>query len=270
MTEYVIVQCLYCDDKAAPRKALCEACFAAHAAPQVDEEIPSPKDNYPQTELHDVIGIPPHTPRLAAFILDFLLLSLVADLVSIVAVGLFAVDTDLIAQRGAATSNDNPALLSQHIAELRIFAVIMIGANLIPAALYHLFFESFYGATPGKMICGLTLASTADNSLTADAVLKRFAIKGSAYAYYILLIPGQAVGWGQMGWFSLVLAFLGVMISIINLINPLLVFYKERRGLHDMVAGTRVVVDKEASVARYATWLIVVALTIAARKMLLG
>ncbi len=264
------MQCLYCDNQAAPRKALCDACFATHAAPQEYEEEPSPELNFPPTELHDLRGVPPHTTRAAAFLLDALLLSLVADLVSIVTVGLFSVDTDLMTRLQASTAHD-AALATQHLAEFRIFAVFMIGANLIPAALYHLFFESFFAATPGKMVCGLKIESSVDNPLSAIAVLKRFAVKGSAYVYYILLIPGISIGWMEMGWLSLVLAILGVMITIINLSNPfLVVFQSEHRGLHDMVAASRVVVHTEATAARYTAWLAIVGLVIAARKILSG
>lgn len=265
------MQCLYCEHEAAPRKALCEACFTAHAAPQEYEEARSAEHNFPATELHDVASAPTLPPRAAAFLLDVLTLSLIADLIGIIAVGLFGVDSELSIQGWVATLAYDDSSTAQHTAEFRIFAVFMIGANLIPAALYHLFFESFFAATPGKMVCGLKIESLGDESLSATSVLKRFVVKGSAYIYFILLIPAISIGWMEIGWLSLVLAILGFIITITNLTNPLLViFQSEHRGLHDIVAASRVVVHTEATVARYAAWLFIVGLILAARKILSG
>ncbi len=269
--EYGSVQCLYCEHEAAPRKALCEACFAAHAAPLEDDEAPSPEQTFHPSELHNIRRVPAQLPRAAAFLLDALLLSLVADLIGIIAVGLFDVDSDLMTRVKASTLAYDPSTTLQHTAEFRIFAVFMIGANLIPATLYHLFFESFFAATPGKMVCGLRIESLGEESLSVIAVLKRFIVKGSAYIYYILIIPAISIGWMEMGWLSLVLAMLGVIVTIINLINPLLVmFHSERRGLHEMVSASRVIVHTEPTVARYTAWLLMVGLILAVRKILSG
>lgn len=222
--------------------------------------------------LYNESDIPAHSARLLAFLFDSLLLSLIADLVSIVAVVLFSVDGDLMTRLQVSAQADDPSLITLHLAEFRLFAVIMIGAYLIPAALYHVFFEgSFLAATPGKMICGLNIVDTANQPLSVDKALKRFMVKGSAFIFPAIMIPGLSVGCTGMGLVSLGLAVTAVLTVLINVTNPLFVLLQqERRGLHDMVAGSHVVTRVDVSAARYVACLIAIGLTVAARKLISG
>jgi uncharacterized RDD family membrane protein YckC len=199
----------------------------------------------------DEHGLPSHLARLLAFTLDSLLLSVVADLISIVAFGLFAVDIDLIANIGATRSG--PSLSNIQIEQLKLFSVITVGAYLMPAALFHLFFEgSFLAATPGKMIYGLKVANPTGEDLGAYGAFKRFMIKGSAYIFPALMVPVLTLRLLEVGAFSTLLAVLGVATFLINgLIPGLAIIDRHRRGIHDLVAESRVIATTEVTLMHH-------------------
>ena len=132
--------------------------------------------------------------RLLALFLDGLILGTLSTAILVVVATVFA-----------------PQLRMQspeHI-NIKLIALFDLGLVLVQM-LYIVFFLGRFGATPGKMICGLKVVTTDDSRLTYRRATAR---------YFAQILSGMAL-----------------------CIGYLMVFFdREKRALHDHLCGTRVI-----------------------------
>ncbi|CAN5496323.1 hypothetical protein BH09VER1_BH09VER1_42880 [soil metagenome] len=129
--------------------------------------------------------------RAGAWILDCILLGIV------ISIPMFAI-VFLVA---STTKEQGPVLFVQLLVQLL--------ATVVQAA-YFIFFVGKYGATPGKMICGLKIVDAS----------------GAAIGY------GRATGRFFAQMLSMLICYIGYI---------MVAFDDEKRGLHDRICNTRVV-----------------------------
>lgn len=165
-------------------------------------------------------------PRLGAFIIDIILLGILATLLS------FTFLRELI----------EPLIkldyLSATMNEMEIVDTVLdhldeIIAASIPLAFVGIFYwliEGLTGASPGKMVLGLKIGKEEGRQADMGVYLIRFVLKN---IQSLLNIAAALVG-------SLVLSVLGGVSGFIIFIGCFLVLGTRKQAIHDMIAKTAV------------------------------
>ncbi len=109
-----------------------------------------------------------------------------------------------------------------------IYLSVMYNAVLALAFLFT--FEVFYGATVGKMILKLRIATTDRISATTGKLLKRALLK---YAYYLTLVFFLVTS----SYWVLALA---TIVGLVFFIGCFIALSSKKQALHDIIAGTAV------------------------------
>ena len=131
--------------------------------------------------------------RLLAFFLDGLILGVAGAAILVAAVLMFAVQ-----------------LRMQSPEEVNIKLIVLFDLGLMCMfILYSVFFLGRFGATPGKMICGLKVVTTDGSRLSYRRALAR---------YFAQILSGMTLCIGYL----------------------MIFFDRERRAMHDHLCGTRV------------------------------
>ncbi|MDD3241251.1 MAG: RDD family protein [Bacilli bacterium] len=121
-----------------------------------------------------------------------------------------------------------------------------VAINLVLVISYFVVFQ-FYnkGQTIGKRIMKIRVVSNNDNELTINNYIFRSMIIN--YILLDLLILGTLLFLGRDVYYYLG-AFLKVLETIIFIVTGFMVLYrKDGRGFHDLIANTKVIMDEEES-----------------------
>ncbi len=118
--------------------------------------------------------------------------------------------------------------------------VISIIAEVVLIILYFVVFQ-FYnkGQTFGKKLMRLRVVSTKDGELTLNQVTYRALIINSILVTILMLAALLFAGRSYYYYTSTVLQYIAAIIEIATLI--MILFRKDGRGLHDVIAGTKVI-----------------------------
>lgn len=118
--------------------------------------------------------------------------------------------------------------------------VISIIAEVVLIILYFVVFQ-FYnkGQTFGKKLMRLRVVSTKDGELTLNQVTYRALIINSILVTILMLAALLFAGRSYYYYTSTVLQYIAAIIEIATLI--MILFRKDGRGLHDIIAGTKVI-----------------------------
>jgi uncharacterized RDD family membrane protein YckC len=234
------MKCMYCKDDALPQKALCSVCLQDTERRRAQTSIlPSQRKEY-EREMYPPAEPASHIARLLAFCLDLLVLGIISQLILFFAFQLMEIDyrflKDVLQPSGGVWS-------VEALDKLRIISFVSVASLAVPAILYNVIFEaSFLGATPGKLSLGLIVESNSGEPLAFDQAVRRFAIKGCAAVFPLLLVIASAATGCSAARMLLLLALFGVLVSFVTLIDPFFIFLTPgRRALHDLIGGSCVV-----------------------------
>lgn len=187
-------------------------------------------------------------PRLVAYIIDMILVSLVCTGIMFVVPKnnnyqkymkeYEKIQTELIEEKIDVKEYFNKAVdIVYDIDYCNVFSMIIEVTLII---LYFVVFQ-FYnkGQTFGKKLMKLRVVSTKDNDLTINQVTYRSLIINSILINILILGSLLFLGKNYYFYANYVLQLLSVTIVFVTLI--MILFRKDGRGLHDVVAGTKVI-----------------------------
>jgi uncharacterized RDD family membrane protein YckC len=165
-------------------------------------------------------------PRLAAAIIDGLILAGIGFLLGLVFGGSIA----LMFGAGGNTAGSQNAAAVAGIGFA--IAVIILGVG-------YTLMEVFMAATPGKMALGLIIADERGVPATRDQLFKRWAIKNS----------GQIIQWLALLVGVAIIATIGKIVGLIIVIGCFFTLGAAKQAFHDKAAKTAVF--KKAAIAQY-------------------
>ena len=141
--------------------------------------------------------------RVGAHLIDGIILSIVEGVLAITAFGGTFVEVLRQASTGSAP---DPAAIVSMLVSIGLMQLVGFGVTVA----YFSFFHYRYGATPGKMACGLKVVTPEGGGISVGQAIGRYF--GSILSGLILCIGFMMAGWDE-----------------------------EKRSLHDRMAGTRVI-----------------------------
>ena len=106
----------------------------------------------------------------------------------------------------------------------------VLAANLFALPLLYFCFEIVLGATPGKLLMGVRIASAEATIASYGRLLSRWAIKQSPF---ILLLGASFVG-------SQLLFDIGLGFAAVIAVGTLAALRGDKRAVHDLLTGTAV------------------------------
>lgn len=187
-------------------------------------------------------------PRLVAYIIDMLLVSLVCTGIMFVMPEnknydkymkeYEKIQTDLIEEKIDVKEYFNKSM--DVVYDIDYSNVIPMIVEVVLIILYFVVFQ-FYnkGQTFGKKLMKLRVVSTNDNDLTINQITYRSLIINSILINILILGSLLFLGRNYYFYANYALQLLSVIIVFVTLI--MILFRKDGRGLHDVVAGTKVI-----------------------------
>jgi len=187
-------------------------------------------------------------PRLMAYVLDIFLVSFVASLIMMVV----PENKNFVKlQEEAITLQEN--YMEDKITEeefIRQYAMITYDADyasvisyIIEVALIVLYFVVFQfynnGQTIGKKIMGIKIASIDDRELTINDYLYRSIIIDAVLANILVIILVLFMSKNYYFYFSFTLQIIQIILLLVTIF--MILFRKDRRGLHDLASHSQVV-----------------------------
>lgn len=190
--------------------------------------------------------------RISAYFLDIIIVGLLVSIV--VSIILPTNDATKLREELSIVSNDlvkgnitSGVYLNRVLEITHDIGYQMLGYDIMQFTFYVLYFIVFQaknkGQTIGKKIMRIRIVSSKGNNITMDEYVKRSLIINS-----LLLAMVSLVGiliFNDTNYFSLIV-FVGILQLIIIVISSLMVFYRrDGRGLQDLFANTKVILDKK-------------------------
>lgn len=187
-------------------------------------------------------------PRLVAYIIDMLLISLVCTGIMFVMPEnknydkymkeYEKIQTDLIEEKIDVKEYFNKSM--DVVYDIDYSNVIPMILEVVLIILYFVVFQ-FYnkGQTFGKKLMKLRVVSTNDNDLTINQITYRSLIINSILINILILGSLLFLGRNYYFYANYALQLLSIIIVFVTLI--MILFRKDGRGLHDVVAGTKVI-----------------------------
>ncbi len=190
-------------------------------------------------------------PRLIAYIIDVLLVSIVCSLVMLVipqsenyqkyVEEYEQIQTNFIAEKITAEEYFNQS--TGVVYDIDYNNVLPMILEVVLIILYFIVFQ-FYnkGQTFGKKLMKLRLISQKDSELTLNQVAVHALIINSILINILVIGSLLFLGRNYYYYASSALQFIAAIIVLITLF--MILFRKDGRGLHDLLAGTKVVQEK--------------------------
>ena len=187
-------------------------------------------------------------PRLVAYIIDIILVSFVCTGIMFLVPEnknydkymkeYEQIQTDFIEEKIDANEYFNKSM--DVVYDIDYSNVIPMIIEVVLIILYFIVFQ-FYnkGQTFGKRLMKLRVVSTKNDSLTLNQVSYRSLIINSIFVNILILGSLLFLGRNYYYYASLVLQVIASIIIITTLI--MILFRKDGKGLHDVVAGTKVI-----------------------------
>ena len=179
--------------------------------------------------------------RVLAYVIDTIVVSIVAGLVSIPAQIQMQRDLMPVMERFDRAVEQNPEALpdmgtffSEYLDVLQSYAFWLVAPGAILTLLYWAFFLRWKGATPGKLMLGMRIRlRDQPGPLPWSSIVLRMALQfGVTWAvFYLAFASGSAV-----------IYFVSMLVVFVMLLDPLWATWDSRRQtLHDKLARTNVV-----------------------------
>jgi len=200
-----------------------------HQGQQPGQQYPGPYPQRPhpsQTVLADVPGQPvlaPYGLRVVAYLVDALIVSFVALVVG--GWFLWKAIEPIVDRIDAAMASGDVQAVSAALGEARFgYLALFLGIQLVLMLAYHVVCLVRWGATPGKLLVGISVRRLdRPGPLDADTAIRRTGFQAVAQAF------------GNVPYLSL----LGTVAVVMDLVWP--IADTRRQALHDKVAKTIVV-----------------------------
>lgn len=190
-------------------------------------------------------------PRLVAYIIDILLVSVVCSFVMLIIPEnknyqkymdeYEQIQTNFIAEK--ITAEEYISQSSSVVYDIDYSNVLSMILEVVLIILYFIVFQ-FYnkGQTLGKKLMKLRLISAKDSELTLNQVALHALIINSILINILVIGSLLFLGRNYYYYASSFLQFIAIIIVLTTLF--MILFRKDGRGLHDLLAGTKVVQEK--------------------------
>lgn len=187
-------------------------------------------------------------PRLVAYFIDIILVSLICSGVMLLLPRnenydkymkeYEQIQTQLIQEQITAEEYLNKSI--DVVYDIDYSNVVTMFVQIVLLILYFVVFQ-FYrkGQTLGKKIMKLRVVSVKEQELTLNQVAYRALIINTIFINVVILGALLFIGRNYYYYFSMFLQFLSGVIIFVTLI--MILFRKDGRGLHDVIAGTKVI-----------------------------
>lgn len=186
--------------------------------------------------------------RLGAYFFDYILISLVFSLIT---VGFSVSDSSKKISELTNEVNSGKITYQEYYDQYQELyyesqkdnIVINVLSIILIIAYYIIFQFLNHGQTIGKKLMQIRVVSKENNEVTFKQLLIR-----SLFIYFIIssLLNVLIVNFVDVVSFNIVVSGISVLEFLFVIISVIFILYsKEKRGLHDLIAGTKVVYEKE-------------------------